>query len=462
MDRVLSFLFAALLVMATAVLADPDRAAAQEGEARLLFEQGNQHLARGLRARGRVRERELTEALDAYLGVLRLGARTQNVVFNLGLTLEELGRVSEAFNYYSEYLHAYELEEDDRAEGQRRLDSLRDRVAVLSIASTPEGAEVRVDRRDLPVRGNTPLEIAVSEGEHRVFLDAPGFEGGTMLAVAAIGQTTEVSIELTPEPVPVQVIAPSRGRLTLDGEPLTAGTTVPVTPGSHVVRLEVEGAVPEERRFEVQAGSPPMVLELSAPAGTVSAPRLAVAIDVPAAVYLDDVPIGQGARVELPITPGDHVVRVEAPGFHPAERRFRAPPGGRVTLNVDLGRSVRTGALDAGRALAGVSAAIGLATGSVFLGLAADARPRYEDAIARQAMNPTGAGETEARELARELEAYTIGTDVAFAITAAIGTVAVILIAIDPGTDETSSIELGAVPSAGGGILQARLRWGSR
>ncbi len=80
-------------------------ATAQQEEAALLFERGNQHLARGLRTHGRTRSRELNEALDAYLGVLRLGARTRNVVFNVALALAELGRDDEAFNYFSEYLH---------------------------------------------------------------------------------------------------------------------------------------------------------------------------------------------------------------------------------------------------------------------------------------------------------------------------------------------------------------------
>src|SRR5690606_6726633 len=83
-------------------IAAPSPARAQAGEARVLFERGNQHLAAGLRGRGARRDRELQEALDAYLGVLRLGARTRNVVFNLGLVCQELGRANDAYNFYSE------------------------------------------------------------------------------------------------------------------------------------------------------------------------------------------------------------------------------------------------------------------------------------------------------------------------------------------------------------------------
>jgi hypothetical protein len=458
MDRALALLCAALLVTAPAVLASPSRAAAQEEEARLLFERGNQHLARGLRARGRLRQRELSEALDAYLGVLRLGARTRNVVFNLALTLQELGRAEEAFNYYSEYLRSFDLSAADRAEGRRRLEALRGEVAVLSITSTPEGAAVRVDRRDLPVRGETPLEIAVSEGAHRVFLEAEGYEDAAAEATAAIGRTAEVAVELIPEPVPVQVIAPSRGRLTLDGEPITAGTSVPVAPGPHVVRLEMEGAPPVDRRFEVQPGSAPMVLELNA-GGAAAGPRLALTLDEPAAVFLDNVQVGRGRRVEVPVTPGEHEVRVEARGFNPATHRFRADGEERLALNVDLGRRASTGGLTAGRTISAIVATLGLATGGVLLGLATDARGRWEDEVES---TPRPGGEEAANRAGQDLERFTLGTDIAFGITAAVGTLAIVLLAVDPGEGEASSIEVAASPTAGGGALQARLRWGAR
>lgn len=464
MTRLRWLVCAALLATAPVVCSIPAPAHAQEEEARLLFERGNQHLARGLRARGRARQRELQAALDAYLGVLRIGARTRNVVFNLALTLQELEREEEAFNYFSEYLRAFELGEADRAEGRRRLEALRPEVAVLSIASDPEGASVRVDRRDLPVRGETPLEIAVAEGAHRVFLEREGYEPATAEATAAVGQTAQVSVELTPSPVPVQVIAPGRGRLTLDGEPIEAGTSVAVPPGAHVVRLELEGAPPVERRFEVQAGSDPMVLELSAAGGAELGPRLALSIDVPAAVYLDNVQIGRGEQVEVGVAPGEHVLRVEAPGHNEARRELSLGGEERLALRVDLGERPGTGGLDAGRALTGIFALLGLATGGIMLGLNVDADARFDDCLEERRNDPLTMDPSPAtcRAIGEDVEAYALGTDIAFAVGAALGTAAIVLSLVGPGDGDPSTIEVVTSPTVGGGTVGARVRWGAR
>ena len=178
MDRAsLSLLVA--LACTIPMLLSPSSASAQEEEARILFEQGNEHLARGMRGPARRRAAALSEAVDAYLGVLRLGARTRNVIFNLGLASERLERHNDAFNYYAEYLRSFDLTADERAEGTRRLTAVRSEVAVLSIRSTPEGADVRIDRNDLPVRGQTPLELALPEGAHTVLLTHRGYRASS-------------------------------------------------------------------------------------------------------------------------------------------------------------------------------------------------------------------------------------------------------------------------------------------
>lgn len=463
MNRVWLLFIAALWVAAPALLVRPAPAAAQEEEARLLFERGNQHLARGLRARGARRDRELNEALDAYLGVLRLGARTRNVVFNLALTLEELGRDDEAFNYYSEYLRTFDLAEDERAEGQRRLDSIRERVAVIAVTSTPPGAEVRVDRRDLPVRGRTPIELAVPAGAHRVILTREGFEPATAEATATTGETRAVEVALSAAPVPVQVIAPSGGTLMLDGEVIVAGRAVPVAPGSHVVRLELPGAPPVERRFEVQAGAAPMVLELGAgstaaePGGT----RLSVAIDRASVVYLDDLLVGRGSQIEIPVAPGEHRLRVEAPGANPATHELRVAGGEPLSLRVELGDRPSQGGLIAGRVITGVLATLGLAAGVTALVLANDAHEYWQDGLERNQAGMPGFGEAELLARAEQLERATLAVDLAWSITAVIGAVSVVLLAVDLGPGEESTVEVAASPAPGGGTLSASLRWGA-
>jgi hypothetical protein len=442
----------------------PSIASAQQEEASLLFERGNQHLARGLRARGRARERELGQALDAYLGVLRLGARTRNVVFNVALTLTELGRDDEAFNYFSEYLHAFDLSAEDRAEGERRIDALRPRVAVLHIESTPEGAEVRLDRRDLPVRGATPLELAVAAGPHRVFATREGYAEASASATATLGASARVELTLAPSPIDVQVIAPAIGTLTLDGEPIEAGHHVPVAPGSHVVRLEVPNAPPIERRFEVAPGADPLALELSAPAAATS-PELAIAIDTPAEIFVDSVRAAQGENVELPVQPGPHVIRVVAPRHTTLVHRVTLGVGDRLALRVHLGRRADATGLDAARTTFGVLSAVGLGVWAGLAVRALDLSNAWNADVARhnheaaQMRPPT---DSQAMLIARghAVEDAALMADLALGVTAALAITTLALLIAGPGDDEPSSVQIGAAPTAHGGLVTAQLRWG--
>src|SRR5690606_41475463 len=61
---------------------------------------------------------------------------------------------------------------------------------------------------------------------------------------------------------------------------------------------------PVERRFEVSAGDAPLVLELSAPHVARGEAQVALSIDAPAEVLLDELPVGRGERVTIPATPG--------------------------------------------------------------------------------------------------------------------------------------------------------------
>lgn len=450
----------ALTLASLVATATPLGAAAQPEEARLLFEEGNAHLARGLRARGRVRARELDRALDAYLGVLRLGTRTRNVVFNTALTLAELGRNDEAFNYYSEYLRAFDLSDDERAEGLRRMDALRSSVAVVRIESTPPGAEVRVGRRDLPVRGATPIELAVPPGTHPVFLTHPGYSEATAEASASLGHTATVTLELTPSPVGVQVIAPAGGRLTLDEHVIEPGRMLEVSPGPHVVRLELPGAPPVERRFEVSAGDAPLVLELSAPHVARGEAQVALSIDAPAEVLLDELPVGRGERVTIPATPGPHVLRVTAPGRTPLAHTLRLDPGQTLQLQVHLGANPDATGIHVARAVLGPLAAVGVAV-SIGLGvhtleLSAEWNRRNDDRWA-DPQHPREPSVEALHALGRRVESAALATDLALGATAALGIAALVALFVDPGRAEESTVTVGAAPTDSGAV--ATLTW---
>ena len=411
-----------------------------------MFERGNGHLAIGLRSRGARRRRELEAAIDSYLGVLRLGARTRNVVFNLGLASGELDRDNDAFNYFSEYLRAFDLSADERAEGDRRITALRTSVAVLAITTSPEGAEIRIDRRDLPARGTSPLEIAVDPGEHRVLFTLRGYADTEAPAVAVTGETVAVAQELSPNPVRVQFLAPSQGTLSLDGEEITAGRTIDVAVGSHVVRLEAPRTAPVERRFEVPAGSAPMTIELSA--GSPTTADVVVHSDRPASFYVDGILIGEGESASFPALPGPHRVSVSSSGFVTASEELTISANESHTLHASLARTPDNTALFALRGVTGIGAALGLVSSGIFGALAYATWDEFTSGLGP----PQVTSYERLHELADSFDAWMLAFDVTLSITAALGATAIILLIVEPDNAE-STITIGAAPSPGGGAL---------
>jgi hypothetical protein len=130
--------------------------------------------------------------------------RSRNALFNAAIVLEELDRNDESFNYYTEYLRIEELAEADREEASKRRDALRPEVAVLRVSSEPEAAQLWIDRKDLAARGETPIELAVAPGPHRVFVEKEGYFPTERAMKMVRGKVTV--LELTLEALPVEPV----------------------------------------------------------------------------------------------------------------------------------------------------------------------------------------------------------------------------------------------------------------
>ena len=99
-------------------------------------------------------------ALQHYLASQRL-APNKNVVFNIALCFERLDRFPEAYRYYADYL-ASDLAEDERTVAREAVERIRPRVALIRVETSPAGAIVYLDRRDLGARGRAPIVLAVA------------------------------------------------------------------------------------------------------------------------------------------------------------------------------------------------------------------------------------------------------------------------------------------------------------
>src|SRR5271165_5128268 len=113
------------------------RADGTADEADLHFRMGTKDFARG----------EYEGALAHFMHSNRL-APNRNVLFNIATAFEQLKRYVDAHRYY---VDALEGEADPRAQAAVRagLARVTPSVAVLDVATSPPGATLYVDRKDL-------------------------------------------------------------------------------------------------------------------------------------------------------------------------------------------------------------------------------------------------------------------------------------------------------------------------
>lgn len=321
-----------------AVLAQPTPAHADSNsEARVFFERANRQLAAALRLHGARRTAALGDALGSYVSSLRI-VRSRNALFNAGVTLQELGRAEDAFDYFVEYRRMAGLTDAERAEVAGRIDTMRARLAIVVVDAVP-AAEVRVDRPDLAVRGTTPLELAVAPGEHLVYLSAAGYVDAQQRVTAATGETARLNVQLAPRPGLLRVLASSGAVATLDGAPLATNASVSVPAGVHALRVALGGRTLSERSVEILPGGALLELDVTRSSdGAATGPgQVEVLVDVAARVLVDGQPLGDGRRVLGSLGSGTHRLRVEAPGRLPYESTIAVLPDNRTRLEVTLG-----------------------------------------------------------------------------------------------------------------------------
>jgi hypothetical protein len=433
-------------VLSFAAVAPPRARADENAEARVYFEQGNRALAQGMSARGARRTRLLQEALDAYVQSLRI-VRSRNVVYNAGIALEALERHAEAFTYFQEYLGYNDLTEDERREATEKLDALRQHVAVVAIESTPRGAEVRIDRRELAPVGVTPIEVAVTDGEHRVFLSLEGYEVAELTATGRTGERVAVTSELAPSPVSVVIRAPDNGTLTINGHLVRPGEEIRVIPGRHVIRYEPATV----REIEILPGQERVEIDLSQPEEQRNPAVLAISVDVPSAtVLVDGAVIEGGAEVETQVRAGTRMVRVTAPGYAPVEQAVRVDENGRAELSVHLEREVEGSSLGAWPAVAWIATgAVGVA--GVALGINALLEKGDFDGNPRPTESDFDA-----------VERANLAADIVGGAAIALGITALVLTLANGGGEQPpSTIQVAGAPLPGGGMLVARMPWGA-
>ena len=117
---------------------------------------------------------------------------------NLGLVYRELGRYDEALAAFASVLADPASTPDVAARTTREQETLLQRVALVEITTTPVGASITLDGRDV---GTTPLarKLAVPSGTHTIGARSPTRQLESRQITVAAGDATAVEITFPAE-----------------------------------------------------------------------------------------------------------------------------------------------------------------------------------------------------------------------------------------------------------------------
>jgi outer membrane receptor protein involved in Fe transport len=161
------------------------RAQGVADEAQLHFELGREAYQRA----------EYRAALEHFLASNRL-APNRNVVYNAARAFEQLKRYADAHRFYVEALTG-ETEPQAIQDVRTAMARIAPNVAVLDVTTSPPGATLYVDRRELGSRGQSPRLLAMPPGRYRVLAELEGYEPTiSEVVVAELGARVPVSLPL--------------------------------------------------------------------------------------------------------------------------------------------------------------------------------------------------------------------------------------------------------------------------
>lgn len=311
-------------------------------EAKLRFELGVSLIqqAESLRTRGRVVEQRqrLEAALGEFLTSDRLSPNP-SVKLNIGLCLEALGREDDAYSVFAE-LQTVAQEPRDRHDAAQGLARVLPKVARLSVHTTPPGAALFLDRKNLGQFGSTPRTLAAPPGPHRVIVELPGFEVGTATVVLVAGQAVDLDLSLQRQQGEVRIQSTPAGasaRLQTADGPLLGATplSVHLPIGRHRIWLAQPGFLSAREDVDVDPIRPSVIDVPLSPAPPPKA-RARVLSNVADALVRLDVQDAGFTPIVFETQAGKHRIEVLKTGHQPWKSEIDLGSGEFLGLEVTL------------------------------------------------------------------------------------------------------------------------------
>ena len=283
------------------------------------------------------RQARYAEAVERFIASNRL-VQNANVVLNIARTFAFMKRPVDAYNWYVTYL-AFELPPQRRELAEREQSALAPEVAVLDVATEPEGAELFVDRTELGSIGRSPRRVAVEPGSRGLIARLARHRDASMTTEAVGGRVIPVELTLAPVLGKLEVTSRPNGAEVVS---LVSGETLGRTPlalelavGRYDIELRLDRFTVERLRVDLSETAPTrldVVLERD--------PKTLASLWVrgsppAAAVSIDDRQAGRTPLIEK-LDPGSHRVRVSAQGLEPWQTTVLAEAGATTRIDVSL------------------------------------------------------------------------------------------------------------------------------
>ena len=164
-------------------------------------------------------EGRYNDAIRYFEEAYRLGGPAFEL-WNIAKCYLRLDQPEQAAASLERYLSKPNLPKEDREEATQQLEALKKRPSTLTVSSTPSGAAVSVDGKE--VEGRTPLSITIAPGSHTVTVSSPTSTPYTRQVEARYGRAVTVDASLTgdesrPPPPDNPYDQPEGGKIALRG-----------------------------------------------------------------------------------------------------------------------------------------------------------------------------------------------------------------------------------------------------
>lgn len=212
-------------------------------------------------------------------------------------------------------------------------------TGTLAVQSTPTGVQVVVDGQ---VRGVTPLQLALKPGAHILELrgkGAPRVIPITLAAGATLSQFVEFAEASVATTGQLDVRSdPPGARVLVDGQPVGVAPMIVenLSPGSHRVMLEREGAT-VQHEVTIEAGATAsLVAPIAAPAGPASG-WIAVSAPFAMQIFEDNRLVGSTETDRIMVPAGRHTYELVNDTLdYRVTRVVQVQPGRTASLGIEL------------------------------------------------------------------------------------------------------------------------------